>query len=65
MRGILTLLARVADVARAPRCAVCGDATRLVAEETVPGTPQLLESVFRCPACGTSVVRCLVAAATD
>ena len=65
MTGILDLLARVADVARAPRCPRCDGTTELLAEETVPGTPQLLESVFRCDGCGTSVVRCLVAAAMD
>jgi hypothetical protein len=65
MTTILKMLARVAERGRAPRCGVCATAMTLVAEETVPGTPPVLESVFRCGRCGISSVRCLVAGALD
>ena len=65
MVGILDLLARAAERARAPRCSRCDGATELVGEETVPGTPPVLESVFRCVRCGAPHVRCLVAGAVD
>ena len=65
MAGILDLLSRVAEMRRVPRCSGCDLPTELVREETVPGTPPVLESVFRCHRCGTALVRCLVAGALD
>ena len=65
MTGLLNLLARAADRARAPHCRRCGGDTILMSEELLPGTPAVLESVFHCVPCGTDAVRCLVAAAND
>jgi hypothetical protein len=65
MTGLLNLLSRAADRARAPRCRRCDADTILTSEELLPGTPAVLESVFHCAHCGTDMVRCLVAAAND
>jgi hypothetical protein len=65
MTSILTLVARAAEIARAPRCSDCGDVTDYVSEELVAGTPPVLETVFRCRGCGRDLVRCLVATAID
>ena len=65
MMGMLNLLARVADAARVPPCPRCGATTEFLEETIVPGTPPVLESVFRCPRCSADTVRCLVASAID
>jgi hypothetical protein len=49
---MLNMLARVAARGASVRCGGCAVAMTLVAEEMVPGTPPVLESVFRCDRCG-------------
>jgi hypothetical protein len=63
--SLMTLLSRVADAARAPRCRQCGAATAFLTEVVVPGTPPVLESVYHCEPCGADTVRCLLASALD
>ena len=63
--GMLNLLSRVAEATRVPLCPRCGAPTEFLEETIVPGTPPVLESVFRCPRCSADTVRCLVASALD
>jgi hypothetical protein len=65
MTSVLDLLSQIADRARVPRCSRCGEPGTLLGEDVVPGTPPVLESVYRCPRCGVDTVRCLVASALD
>jgi hypothetical protein len=65
MMSMLNLLSRVADATRVPPCPRCAAATEFVSEEILPGTPPVLESIFRCPRCGCDTVRCLIASALD
>lgn len=65
MTPILNLVARAAEMARAPRCARCGAVTVFVTEEMIAGTPPVLETVFRCYGCEIDAVRCLVASGVD